>query len=66
MVVNLSQDGIFLPKEQIMGYLEPTPVSVEEITTESVYIGAKTPEEVINDETISLEKKFITSQQDVE
>ena len=66
MVVNLSQDGIFLPKEQMMGHLEPTPVSVEEITTESVYIEAKTPEEVINDETISLEKKFITSPADVE
>ena len=66
MVVNLSQDGIFLPKEQMMGHLEPTPVSVEEITTESVYIGAKTPEEVINDETIPLEKKFITSPADVE
>ena len=66
MVVNLSQDGIFLPKEQMMGHLEPTSVSVEEITTESAYIGAKTPEEVINDETISLEKKFITSPADVE
>ena len=66
MVVNLSQDGIFLPKEQMMGHLEPTPVSVEEITTESVYIEAKTPEEVINDETIPLEKKFITSPADVE
>ena len=66
MVVNLSQDGIFLSKEQMMGHLEPTPVSVEETTTESVYIGAKTPEEVINDETISLEKKFITSPADVE
>ena len=66
MVVNLSQDEIFLPKEQMMGHLEPTPVSVEEITTESVYIEDKTPEEVINDETISLEKKFITSPADVE
>ena len=66
MVVNLSQDGIFLSKEQMMGHLEPTPVSVEEMTTESVYIGAKTPEEVINDETIPLEKKFITSPADVE
>ena len=66
MVVNLSQDGIFLPKEQMMGHLEPIPVSVEEITTESVYIGAKTPEEVINNETIPLEKKFITSPADVE
>ena len=46
MVVNLSQDEIFLPKEQMMGHLEPTPVSVEEITTESVYIEAKTPEEL--------------------
>ena len=54
MVVNLSQDEIFLPKEQMMGHLEPTPVSVEEITTESVYIEAKIPEEVINDETIPL------------
>ena len=66
MVVNLSQDGIFLPKEQMMGHLEPTSVSVAEITTESVYIGAKTPEEVINDEAIPLEKKFITSPADVE
>ena len=66
MVVNLSQDGIFLPKKQMFGHLEPTPVSVEEITTESVYIGAKTPEEIINDETIPLEKKFITSPADVE
>ena len=66
MVVNLSQDGIFLPKEQMMGHLEPTPVSVEEITTESVHIGSKTPEEVINDEIISLEKKFITTPADVE
>ena len=66
MVVNLSQDEIFLPKDQMMGHLELTPVSVEEITTEPVYKEAKTPEEVINDETIPLEKKFITSPADVE
>ena len=35
LVVNLSQDGIFLPKGRMMGHLEPTAMSVEELTTET-------------------------------
>ena len=66
LVVNLSQDGIFLPKGRMMGHLEPTAVSVEELTTETAYLRNEIPEDILEDETIPLEKKFITSPADVE
>ena len=66
MIVNLSQEGIFLPKGHMMGHLEPTSISVEEITTETSFIPTEVPEEILKDETIPLEKKFITSPADVE
>ena len=66
MVVNLSQEGIFPPKGHMMGHLEPTSISVEEITTETSFIQTEVPEEILKDETIPLEKKFITSPADVE
>ena len=66
LIVNLAQEGIFLPKGQMMGYLEPTTVAIDEMTTETSFLGAETPEEIMEDETILLEKKFITSSADVE
>ena len=66
MVVNLSQEGIFLPKGHMMGHLEPTSISAEEITTETSFIQTEVPEEILKDETIPLEKKFITSPADIE
>ena len=66
MIVNLSQEGIFLPKGHMMGNLEPTSISVEEITTETSFTQTEVPEEILKDETIPLEKKFITSPADVE
>ena len=66
LVVNLSQDGIFLPKGRMMGHLEPTAVTVEELTMETAYIRNEIPEDILEDETIPLEKKFITSPADVE
>ena len=66
LVVNLSQDGIFLPKGRMMGHLEPTAMSVEELTTETALLGNKIPEDILDDEAIPLEKKFITSPADVE
>ena len=66
LVVNLAQNGIFLPKGQMMGHLEPTSVSVEELTTDTSFQGVQTPEEILKDEEIPLEKKFITSPADVE
>ena len=46
LVVNLSQDGIFLPKGRMMGHLEPTAMSVEELTTETALLGNKIPEDI--------------------
>ena len=66
IIVNLSQKGIFLSKEQMLGHLEPTSISLEEMTTETSLRETKAPEEIQSDDMIPLEKKFITSPADVE
>ena len=60
ILVNLSQEGIFLSKTQMLGHLEPTSISLEEMTTETSLRKTEIPEEIQKDDTIPLEKKFIT------
>ena len=66
ILVNLSQEGIFLSKTQMLGHLEPTSISLEEMTTETSLRKTEIPEEIQKDDTIPLEKKFITSPADVD
>ena len=56
----------FYQKENIIGHLEPTTIVMEELVTEISFTGIKTPEEVLKDKEIPLERKFITSPADVE
>ena len=66
VVINLSHDNIFLSKGEVIGYLEPTKITMEELTTETSFTEIETPEEILKDKEIPLEKKFITSPADVE
>ena len=66
ILVNLSQERIFLSKTQMLGHLEPTSISLEEMTTETSLRKTEIPEEIQKDDTIPLEKKFITSPADVD
>ena len=66
VVINLSYDSVFLPKGEVIGYLEPTTITMEELVTETSFTGIETPGEVLKDKEIPLEKKFITSPADVE
>ena len=63
-LINLNEDeGIFLKKGEILGCLEPSPIEVTGIVKkESGEIGEEDEEE---DESIPLEKKFITSPAEV-
>ena len=63
-LINLNEDErIFLKKGEILGCLEPSPIEVTEIVKEdSSEIGEEDEEE---DESIPLEKKFITSPAEV-
>ena len=63
-LINLNEDeGIFLKKGEILGCLEPSPIEVTGIVKkESREIGEEDEEE---DESIPLEKKFITSPAEV-
>ena len=63
-LINLNEDErIFLKKGEILGCLEPSPIEVTEIVKEeSREIGEEDEEE---DESIPLEKKFITSPAEV-
>ena len=66
VVINLSCDNIFLPKGEVIGHLEPITITMEELVTETSFTEIETPEEVLRDKEIPLEKKFITSPADVE
>ena len=63
-LINLNEDEkIFLKKGEILGCLEPSPIEVTEIVREEVSeIGEKDKGE---DESIPLEKKFISSPAEV-
>ena len=63
-LINLNEDEkIFLKKGEILGYLEPSPIEVTEIVREECdEVGEKDEKE---DESIPLEKKFITSPAEV-
>ena len=63
-LINLNEDErIFLKKGEILGCLEPSPIEVTEIVKEEIgEIGEEDEEE---DESIPLEKKFITSPAEV-
>ena len=63
-LINLNEDErIFLKKGEILGCLEPSPIEITEIVKEeSGEIGEEDEEE---DESIPLEKKFITSPAEV-
>ena len=66
VVINFSYDNVFLSKGEIIGHLEPTTISMEEITTETSLSKMEIPEEILKDKEIPLEKKFITSPADME
>ena len=66
MVINLSYDSVFLPKGEVIGYLEPTTITKEELVMETSFTEIEIPGEVLKDKEIPLEKKFITSPADVE
>ena len=63
-LINLNEDGrIFLKKGEILGCLEPSPIEITEIVKEErSEIGEEDEGE---DESIPLEKKFITSPAEV-
>ena len=63
--INLNEDErIFLKKGEILGCLEPSPIQITEIVKEE---GSKIGEEdEREDESIPLEKKFITSPAEVD
>ena len=64
VLINLNEDeSIFLKKGEILGCLEPSPIEITEIVKEEgSEIGEEDEEE---DESILLEKKFITSPAEV-
>ena len=63
-LINLNEDeGIFLRKGEILGCLEPSPIEITEIVKEEG--GAIGEEDEEEDESIPLEKKFITSPAEV-
>ena len=66
VVINLSYDNIFLSKGEVIGHMEPTTITMEELVTETSFTEVETPEEILKDKEIPLEKKFITSPADVE
>ena len=60
-MINLAEDEtIFLKKEEILGYLEPCPITIEEIIKEDWPDSVETDGEEKNSK-LPLEKKFITS-----
>ena len=63
-LINLNEDErIFLKKGEILGYLEPSPIELNEIVQEKCDgIGEESEKE---NESIPLEKKFITSPAEV-
>ena len=62
-LINLNEDEkIFLKKGEILGCLEPSPIEITEIVQKDGKIGEEDEKE---DESIPLEKKFITSPAEV-
>ena len=63
-LINLKEDGkIFLKKGETLGYLEPSPIEITEIVKEVCNKVGEIDEK--EDESIPLEKKFITSPAEV-
>ena len=63
-LINLNEDErIFLKKGEILGYLEPSPIEITEIVKEECNKVGEIDEK--EDESIPLEKKFITSPAEV-
>ena len=63
-LINLNEDvKIFLKKGEILGYLEPSPIEITEIVREECNKVGEINEK--EDESIPLEKKFITSPAEV-
>ena len=63
-LINLNEDEkIFLKKGEILGCLEPSPIEVTEIVSEECNQVGEIDEK--EDESIPLEKKFITSPAEV-
>ena len=67
VLVNLSNDGIFLPKGELLESLEPMEDNIQKIiTSTSMEMMSIEVEEDQNTEVGEVEKKFITSPADVE
>ena len=64
ILLNLSEEGIFLGKGQILGHLEKEDITVQEITTETMFQSENVELTKLNYEILS-EKMFITSSADV-
>ena len=63
-LINLNEDEkTFLMKGEILGYLEPSPIEITEIVLEECNVVDEIDEK--EDESIPLEKKFITSPAEV-
>ena len=49
-----------MPKGEVISHLEPTMITMDELVTETSFTEIETPEEVLKDKEIPLEKKSIT------
>ena len=66
IMINLTHDSVYLPKGETLGHLEPTTISVDELTTDIPDKIESLEEKLqLNNEEV-IEKKFITSPADVE
>ena len=65
VLLNLSEEGIFLRKGEILGHLEKEDITVEEITTETMLQSENMEPMKLNSEILS-EKVFITSPADID
>ena len=65
ILLNLSEEEIFLRKGEILGHLEKEDITVEEITTETMFQNENVKHTKPNCEILS-EKMFITSPADVD
>ena len=65
ILLNLSEEGIFLRKGEILGHLEKEDITVEEITMETMFQSENVKSTKSNCEILS-EKVFITSPADVD
>ena len=65
ILLNLSEEEIFLRKGEILGHLEKEDITVEEITTETMFQSENVDLTKLNYEVLT-EKTFITSPADVD